>query len=221
MRYQITLAAILTLLAVSNLPAQVGTNLVYNGEFDTPGSNGLDTSHEGQSPNLMPGSASAADGWNIWHNTDGVTATTSLTYDEAGIASIDSSQDRLTDRLLRVEASGIGNGLVQVLSPPGTGPAAAEGSIWLYVTGPGQSVGVGIGDGGSTPILETNMFTGRWEEIQFSQSNMLVNEIVIYAQTSGAEFYVDRVSVSAVPEPSGAIALLLSGLATVTIRRRR
>ena len=53
MRYQITLAAILTLLAVSNLPAQVGTNLVYNGEFDTPGSNGLDTSHGGQSPNLM------------------------------------------------------------------------------------------------------------------------------------------------------------------------
>ncbi len=163
MRHQLPLAVLLTLVSFSASQAQVGTNLVYNGEFDFVGSQGFDTSHDGQSPNLNPNGTSAADGWGIWHNTNGSTATTLLNYDQAGIPSIDPFQDRVTDQLLRVEASDISNGLVQVLSPPNTGPNAAEGSVWLYVTGPGQQVGVGIGNGGGTPILEQTTLTGQWE----------------------------------------------------------
>lgn len=197
-------------------------DLVYNGEFEIPGSTGLDTLHEGQSPNLGGGSIAAADGWFVWHNQNGSTETNSLTYSDALLPTIDSSQDSFTDRVIRVETSHSGNGLVQAFGPLDSGPEFASGSAWIYVTGPGQTVGVGTGNGGFTTLSSQTTTFGQWEQITFNESNSPVNEIVFYATGSGgAEFYVDRVRVNAVPEPVVAMPLLMSAFAGLVVRRRR
>lgn len=200
----------------------VKADLLYNGDFEIPGSNGLDTFHSGKSPNEPTDPRSGADGWFVWHNFDGTTETNSRTYSEAGIAPIFGWQDSNTDRLLRVEASNAGNGLVQTWSLPNTGPLAATGSVWVYVPNVGQKVGVGIGNGGSTSITVESSGTGAgWEKLEFTQSNSPVNEINIYATTSGAEFYVDFATVSAVPEPAAAGALGLAMIGLLLRRRPR
>lgn len=201
--------------------SESNADLITNGNFESAGPNGPDTQHTGQAPNQNESSQSGAADWFIFHNVNGSTETNSLTYDEADLPTIFPTQDRFTDRLLRVEASHAGNGLVQTWAPLGQGPAKATGSIWIY-TGPGQKAGVGIGNGGNTQTTkETSGIGGQWELLTFDESTSPVNEITVYATTSGSLFYVDMASVHSVPEPTSAGFLAASVLGFAARRRRR
>ena len=200
-------------------------DLLYNGDFEIVGSNptGTTTFHEGQSPNMPSDPRSAADGWNIWHNVFGTTETTLVTYADAGLPTIHAWQDPFSDHVLRVEASHALNGLVNTWEIPGSGPQHALGEVYIFVPSAGQLVGVGIGNGGATMLTDYTSGVGGaagWERIQFIESNSPVNEMTIYAASSGAEFYVDLARVSAVPEPAslGILGLISCGLAS--LRRR-
>ncbi len=212
-----TFAFILAIIPASESSAE----LLTNGNFEFAGPNGLNTLHSGQSPNQVGPSQSGAAEWHIFHNANGSTETNSLTYDEAGLPTIFPTQDPFTDRLLRVEASDIGNGLVHTWAAPGQGPLQATGSIWIY-TGAGQKAGVGIGNGGNIQLTkETSGIGGQWELLTFDESQSPVNQIVVYATTSGSTFYVDMASVQAIPEPTSAGFLAATVLGFAARRRRR
>lgn len=189
-------------------------DLLTNGDFETMGTSNQ-TIHNGTG---ALGSSAAAN-WGIFHNTNGSTETNWLTYDQAGLLPF-LGQNTETDHVLRAEVSHAGNGLVQTWAPLGSGPAGAEGSVWIH-TNPGQIVGVGVGNGGGTFTSAFTSGAGGWEEIVFTESNSPVNEMIIYAETSGAEFYVDLARVSAVPEPTSAGALGIIGIAGLALRRRK
>lgn len=196
---------------ISNLAC---ADLLTNGDFETVGASNQ-TFHNGAGAL----GASAAAGWGVFHNTNGSTETNWLTYDEAGLLPF-LGQDPAVDHVLRAEVSHAGNGLVQTWAPLGAGPIAAEGSVWIH-TNPGQIVGVGVGNGGSTFTQEFTSGAGGWEEVLFTESNSPVNEMIIYAETSGSEFYVDFARVSAVPEPTSAGVLGIFGVAAIALRRRK
>ncbi len=144
-----------------------------------------------------------------------------LTYDAAGLLPPLPGQDPSSDHILRAEVSHAGNGLVQVFGALGTGPIAVEGSVWIH-TNPRQIVGVGVGNGGATFSTEFTNGLGGWEELVFTESTSPVNEMIIYADTPGAEFFVDTAFATAsVPEPTSAGILGVCGIAALCVRRRR
>ncbi len=191
-------------------------DLLLNGNFETVGSNGSQTFFDGQGG----GGPSAAADWGIFHFSQGSTETNLLAYDELLLPPIFPGQETETDHVLRVETNGINNGVVQVFGAPNTGPVSAEGSIWIYVNGPGQ-VGVGLGNGGLTQTTSLTTQTNAWEEIIFSNNTSPANEITIYNVGTSAEFYVDFARVTAVPEPTSALLLCSLGFLGVLRRRRR
>lgn len=211
----LSLAPLFVVLSVSPAVA----DLLSNGEFETMGTS-ANTFHSGVGGQGL----SAAADWGIFHNADGTTETNWLTYEEAGIPTIFAWQNPSTDHLLRLEVSHAGNGLVQQWAPTGTGADAATGSVWVYVTNQNQIVGTGVGNGGATSTSKmTSGVGGRWEELSFVESNSPVNEMIIYAETSGAEFYVDLANVDSVsvPEPTSAIVVSILGITGLCLRRKR
>jgi MYXO-CTERM domain-containing protein len=81
-------------------------------------------------------------------------------------------------------------------------------------------VGAGIGNGGATSFGAFTQQINQWEQLNFTNNFSPVNEFIIYATSSGAEFYVDFASATGVPEPASA-GLGLLGLLALTRYRRR
>ncbi len=196
-------------------PSAVSADLVTNGNFETVGPNGPQTFHNG----ISSLGWSAADQWAVFHNANGSTETNWGTYDDFDLPVIDGSQDPFTDHVIRAEVSHAGNGLVTWWGPLGSGPPNATASVWVYVRGPGQ-VSVGIGNGGMTSVGALTQTINQWELLTFTNNFSPVNEFVIYANSSGAEFYVDFASATGVPEPASAGVGGL-GLVTLALFRRR
>ena len=207
------------LLSASNA-TRVKADLVLNGDFEIVGTNGPTTTHSGTG-GVGP---SAAANWGVFHQITNPSATTETnwkTYTELLIPTILGSQDPPSDHVLRVETSHHGNGIVQTFSPFGTGPNDALGSIWIFVNGANQQVGVGIGNGGLTQWSAFTSTTGQWEQLTFNNLTSPVNEMTIFASGGAAEFYVDFASVSAVPEPCSGSAGLVTGILALAFRRKR
>lgn len=196
----------------------VQADLVTNGEFETLGPNGPNTSHSGTGGVGVSG----ADSWFIFHQASNPGATTETnwrTYDELGINPALPGTDPLNDHVLRVETSHENNGLVQVFSATNTGPPGAFGSVWVWVAGSGQ-VGAGIGNSGLTQVTAFSNSNNAWEQLTFSESTSPVNEIVIYSIGGSAEFYVEFATVTAVPEPASGAMLVVAMSMWGMVRRR-
>ena len=100
-------------------------------------------------------------------------------------------------RALRVATSAPGCGLVQQWAPSDTGPPTALAQAWVFVVR--GSVMMGCGNGGNTRMDASSRGHGHWELLEAPNGRSPVNELIIYAADSdGAEFLVDAVSVHAV-----------------------
>ena len=192
--------------------------LVLNNEFENPGASSFTsfTTATGSQ-----GSVSAAADWGVWHNQAGTTTTEHGTYAHFGLTPFD-GRDPNSNFLLKVTANANGNGLAQQWSSFGTGPLSAVASAWIYMDNPGNSysVGMGIGNGGSTSFSTSTNHDG-WQQIHFSETTSPVNEIVFYSNSGDVEFYIDDVSVNAVPEPASASVVGFLTLGGVSFMRRR
>ncbi len=206
--------AVVVVCAFLFLGSTLNAQLILNGSFEDPGPTDP-TIFNGSGP----GGNSAALHWTVFNNTNGSTETEQMLYSEANLPPIFANDPGAGgDHVIRVETTGNGNGIVQVFGQPG-GPLLASGEAWVYANS--GVVGIGIGNGGSTFSTAFTQFTGQWEKLTFQQSTTPVNEITIYAIDGPAEFYVDLVSVSAVPEPASAGVLGLFATTAFGFRRRR
>lgn len=198
---------------VAGAASFANAELVTNGSFEHPGA-----MTSTQFMGIGGGGNAAADSWTVFHNTQGSTNTEHMSYLDALLPPIFPDPSIGGDHVLRVEVSHHGNGIVQVFSPPGTGPLTAIGEAWIFVNS--GVVGVGIGNGGATVTTVNSQQTGVWEKLQFMESTSPVNEIIFYAQDGPTEFYVDLVTTS-VPEPGSAIMFSMAAASLVFRRRRR
>ncbi len=175
--------------------------IVANPDFNNPQS-GVTTS---VLTGAHHGGESAAANWTTWNNSVATTTTTLLPSTLPGGGTF----------MLHVTTTGSNNGIVQVLAPYNTGPVGAMGSAYVYVLS--GHVGLGTGNGGNTtPNNSISTATNTWQLLRgFNKpSDSPINEMVIYSQGGGADFYVGFAGVQATPEPStllsSTIGILLS-----------
>lgn len=202
-----TTATALLSLALVSAATSAGVNLLQNASFETVGPNGNTVSYTGQFAG-----PSAADQWEVFHNTSGTTRTrivpTTLPAAPSGSS------------MIQVLTTGLNNGLGQVFIPGGfgNGPASGEFAVWVYVVR--GTVGIGIGNGGNTSLTAFSTIHEQWQLVTGvnAPTQSPVNTIAIYASSvDGAEFYVDEAVVT--PAPAG--AALLGAVALGAGRRRR
>ena len=195
------MVVISSLCLASTLPAQA--NLLYNGGFDIVGPSGTTTTYTG----LFAG-PSAADGWEVFNNSNATTRTQLLptTLNLPGAS----------PNMIHVATTGINCGLDELFLPPNTGPTNATFSVWLYVQR--GTVGVGLGNGGNTGLSSFNTTHGQWELITGFNAASPANNFIIYsASVDGAEWYAEMADVT----PAPATALLAPLSAACAFRRRR
>jgi hypothetical protein len=133
--------------------------------------------------------SSAATYWTVWNQFPATTQTDlEATSCPGGGA-----------RMIHVRTTATHSGLVQVFLPYNTGPHQVVCGVWVKVLH-GQ-VGIGAGNGGNTSLtgFSNPSLTG-WQYLQTTNGNSPANEFIIYASSSGAEFYADLASVH-VPFP--------------------
>ncbi|HNN90923.1 MAG TPA: hypothetical protein PKI03_01590 [Pseudomonadota bacterium] len=169
---------------LDNLGVYAATNLANHSSFETVGPNGPLTTWSATGSN-----AAAAAGWSMASpHGPAVLTTAHDTYQAPNGGS----------KTLLVKTDRAESGIVQVLSPLGTGPVGSVATVQVYVVR-GQ-VGFGVGDGGNTGISARSTTTGRWETLVVPNYSTPANEIILYASSSGgADFYVDNVGLYASP----------------------
>ena len=147
---------------------------------------------------------SSATNWGTWINAtfpcvtnSGIELETDLLLSQSPIPSIPGAhlihvRSTVVDPSVAspIQASGAGDGLVQVFGAYGTGPTHVLESVWVYVVH-GQ-VGIGVGNGGDTSISATSSTHGQWEHLVGTNSVSPANEFTLYStDPNGAEFYAD------------------------------
>jgi hypothetical protein len=189
-----TLTFVLIATAASAISAPLAANVLVNSSFETVGPLGSSvvvTGFRGQG-------ASAAQSWNIFHNTLGTTTTELI---QGGVPNGGST-------MLHVVTDGANNGIAQVWGPPGSGPACVTHGVWIFVVS--GAVYTGAGNHGQTGADAFSTATGTWEFVQGTNTFCPANAFIIYSANGGADFYVDLANVTetvACPGPPGDINL--------------
>ncbi len=179
----ITNACRIGLLAAAIALPCSAANMLTNSSFETAGPLGPEVNVEG----IRGQGASAAAGWNIFHNTNGKTTTKLMATTLPGESG----------NMMYVKTTGYANGVSQVMLPFDTGPACVEEQLWVYVVS--GKVYIGAGNGGNTGSNKVNTTTGQWELLVANNVVCPANTFIIYcADVNGAEFYVDVASVVAI-----------------------
>lgn len=181
--------------------ASANANLLYNGDFEITGPAGSPVTYSG----VFAG-PSAADGWEVFHNTSAATRT----------ELIPSTLPGGSGNMIHVFTTGAACGLDQVFLPFNTGPDGAQFSVWLYVIS--GTVGVGVGNGGNTSVSEFSTLHEVWQHVTGTAANDPGNNMIIYSVGGGANFYAEMAEV--VPAP-GAGTAVLAGIGGLLARRRR
>ena len=169
---------------IDNLGVYAAPNLVNHSSFETVGPSGPLTTWSATGSH-----AAAAAGWSM--------------VSPFGPATLSTAHDSFAapnggSKTLKVTTDRADSGLVQVISPVGTGPVGSLATVQVYVVR-GQ-VGFGAGDGGNTGISARSTTTGRWETLVAPNYSTPANEIILYATSpGGADFYVDNVGLYASP----------------------
>jgi hypothetical protein len=173
--------AAFTLTAIATV-APLRANELVNASFETVGSLGtpvVATGYRGQGP-------SAAESWNVFHNTFGITTTELV---QGGVPNGGSM-------MLHVVTDGANNGIAQVWGPPGSGSACVTHGVWIYVVS--GAVYTGAGNHGQTGPDAYSALTGAWEFVQGTNTFCPANAYIIYSANGGADFYVDLANVTPV-----------------------
>jgi len=181
---------LMTIAACGDMPAEdnksikqqalLSANLANQGSFEAVGATGPLTTWSATGSN-----AAAADGW--------------FMVSPFGSAALSTEQDSFVapnggSKSLHVRTDRASSGIVQVMSPLGSGPTSTVSTVQVYVTR-GQ-VGFGVGDGGNTGIGTVSTTTGRWETLVVPNHSTPSNEIIVYATSAGgADFYIDNLGV--------------------------
>lgn len=127
---------------------------------------------------------SAAEGWGVFHNTDGTTKTRLVSSEvpDGG------------DLMLHVITDGFANGVSQVFGPFGGGWACVQEQITVWVVS--GTVIIGAGNGGNTGPNAFSQGGGTYEVMTADNAICPANTFIIYSWSlEGAEFYVDLASV--------------------------
>jgi type IV pilus biogenesis protein CpaD/CtpE len=167
---------------IDNLGVYAMPNLANQGSFEAVGAAGSLTTWS-----ATGGNAAAADGWSM--------------ASPFGPATLSTQQDNYRapnggSKTLHVRTDRASSGIVQVMSPLGSGPTSTVSTVQVYVAR-GQ-VGFGVGDGGNTRIGTVSTTTGRWETLVVPNHSTPSNEIIVYATSAGgADFYIDNLGVYA------------------------
>ena len=189
--------AVAAVLAASPLAS---ANLLYNGGFDIVGPSGDTTTYTG----LFAG-PSAADGFEVFNNTDATTRTNL----------IPSTLPGGSGSMIQVLTTGANCGLDQLFGIPGSGPASATFSVWVYVLS--GTVGVGVGDGGNTSMSQFSNLHEQWLHLTGPAANSPANNFIVYSAGGPAHFYVENAEVTPTPGTCG-LALVAGGM---VLRRKR
>jgi hypothetical protein len=137
------------------------------------------------------GGLSAAEHWTTWNNPPATTITALLPTTREGGSGM----------MLHLITTAGSCGVVQQWANNDTGPSAAVAAAWVYVVR--GTVALGSGNGGNTGFDVRSTTQGRWELLRAASGASPVNEVIVYATSEdGAEYFVDAVSVRALPEPA-------------------
>lgn len=190
--------------------AAAATNLVLNGDFEATPNAATSAMFSGG------GGTSAAPEWLLYNNAAATTASEIIgaTLPDGG------------DQMLHVVTGGHNNGVYQYFAG-----SARYAQVRVFVNSGAVSLFLYL-NGNTQNGQAVSTVTGAWQTLTVDTGANNSNEIVIYANGPGADFYVDNAfagtepgppPVSAtVPEP-GAWALMILGVggAGVALRRRR
>lgn len=173
----------------SYIAAHPGANLLTNSGFEVPAS----TVPVGT---LLTGNGyggTAAQNWSYADNGD-ITVAHSTVIEHSTLVGG-------SDGMLHVKASGFNDGAYQYFLPQsGAGLSNVTVSAWVYVLSGQVTVYSGRAGGVSGGHVATTT-TGQWQHLQFNTGANFITGIFVYSTSpSGAEYYVDNVSVT----PDGA-----------------
>lgn len=161
-------------------------NLLANPGFETIGPIGSPTTVT----TAVPGGAgnSSAASWTLFTNNPGTIWTEQATYLTSPSGST---------RTLHVITDAANNGVVQVFAPFGSGPTNSISAVWVYVRR--GTVYLGTGNGGNTGPNVSSTVNGQWELLSAPNGAQPANELIVYSQNGGADFYLDDAEVYATP----------------------
>jgi hypothetical protein len=132
---------------------------------------------------------SAAAQWLVWNNSLNPVTVTQL---------LPSTRQGRSPEMLYVNTNGAYNGLYQFFTFQKPYPTRTLLRVGLYVVR--GKVMVATAADGAINCRAYSATTGQWELIECRNTEAPANEIVIYAISAGAEFYVVDASVTVLPE---------------------
>lgn len=179
-----TLAAFL-LLAVNSLLAQ---NLVSNPGFEIPTAGTRNPTGQCLCKGDLFGK-SVADQWTIWLGATKPDACIITELVKAGGNCVPRNPNYVMGNMIHVKTTYGAAGIVSEFE----GKPKVSFSCWIYVVK--GKVCVGVGNKGGTTCTVTSTTTCKWEKLQGVSTGSPANQIIIYAATSDAEYYVDNVDV--------------------------
>ncbi len=160
------------------------TNLLANPSFEQAGASGT------YWDSRVPGTHPAAASWTTYMH-----AVPSPVFTEDLLPPSSGDPAGAGSRMLHVTDNGYG-GIVQAFLPPGSGPAHANFSVWVFVVK--GKVRAGLGNGGSTSLTSATAPEGKWVQLTGHESTSPANEFVVYGTDTGYnDYYVDLASVTA------------------------
>lgn len=158
-----------------------GGNVLINPSFEVAGPLGpvvVSTGYRGVGH-------SAAQGWGVFHNTEGTTLTELVPSTVPGGGQF----------MLHVVTDGGANGISQVFAPFNGGWACVDEQVTIYVVS--GTVIIGAGNGGNTGPNAFSQGGGTFEVMAGDNAVCPANAFIIYAWSEGgAEFFVDLASVA-------------------------
>jgi len=161
--------------------AAAGGNQLVNPSFEIAGPQGpvvVSTGYSGVGN-------SAAEGWGVFHNTEGTTLTELVPSSVPGGGQF----------MLHVVTDGFANGVAQVFAPFNGGYACVDEQVTIHVVS--GTVIIGAGNGGNTGPNAFAEANGTFEVLAGDNAVCPANTFIIYSWTvGGAEFFVDLASVA-------------------------
>lgn len=204
-------------LGASSLASAVPVNSVANGGFESPNGALTPPAYATSIAGVGAGGASSAQNWNLYNNSAPQT-------DNDLLASTDTIAPG-GSYMSHIRSGGISNGLYQVFA--GIAGFTVEADVFVVR---GSAVVSAFSGGGTSLVASTaSTGTGQWEHLVIPFMAAFTDEIVVYTNSSGAEFYVDNVWVSSetrptasgVPEPDSLALLSVGLLASALVAARR